>query len=99
MASNNQIIIPDLPRNPKVINQDGTFTSEWKVFFDQFLQALQLTLTPEGIRIVQQTTDNIDLLTTSSSLGKILYDTTTNTFVGNIETSPGTYEWKTFTTS
>ncbi len=89
-------IIPDLPRSPRVIDDNGELVSEWKLFFDQLLLALQNTLTREGFVFPQQTDSNIALLTGVQSLANILYDSTNNVFMGNVQTAPNTYTWKEF---
>jgi hypothetical protein len=90
-------IIPDLPRSPVVIDKNGNLAPDWKLFFEQLTQALQTNFKPEGILFPQQTAANIALLTGISSKGNILYDSTNNTFMGNVETAPNTFTWKTFT--
>lgn len=89
-------ITPDLPRSPQIIDERGFLKADWKLFFEQLIQALQNTFTPEGIAFPQQTAANIAQLTSVNSLGNILYDTTNNVFKGNILTAPNTYTWKTF---
>jgi hypothetical protein len=90
-------LTPDLPRDPQVVDEKGMLTPIWKTFFEQWIQAMQTNLGPEGFKMPQQSASNIALLTTVSSLGNILYNSTNNTFMGNLETAPGVYTWKTFT--
>ena len=90
-------IIPDLPRNPQVVNHEGLLNPEWKLFFDQLILGLQTNLKPEGFVIPQQTAANIALLTSNASLANIIYDSTNNLFKGNVQTAPNTFTWKTFT--
>jgi hypothetical protein len=93
-------IIPDLPRDPKVIDlKTGELTASWRLFFDQFILALQTNLKPEGTVMPQQSSSNISLLSSSVSLANIVYDNTVNVFKGNILTAPNIYTWKTFTMS
>ncbi len=98
-----QNIFPDLPKNQKVINSDGSMNEYWMLFFDQLVNALQTNFNPEGILVPAQTAENIALLVatpqaipdgtnTRVSNQNILYDSTNNEFKGNIN---GT--WKTFT--
>lgn len=89
-------IIPDLPRDSQIVDKNGQLTADYRLFFDQLILALQTNFTPEGILFPKQPTVNIDLLTGSQSLANILYDSTTNSFKGNILTAPNTYTWKTF---
>jgi hypothetical protein len=90
-------IIPDLPRSQNVVDREGNLAPDWKLFFEQLIQALQTNLKPEGILFPQQTAANIALLTGIGSLGNILYDSTNNVFKGNVLTAPNTFTWKTFT--
>jgi hypothetical protein len=92
-----QSIIPDLPRNNVVIDNEGRLQAEWKLFFEQLIQAMQTNFKPEGILFPMQDASNIALLTDINSLANILYNTTTNQFMGNVLTAPNTYTWKTFT--
>lgn len=81
-------IFPDLPRSSKVIEKspNGQFglTAEWALFFQQLVQALQTNLTPEGFVFPQQTTTNIAVLTATTSIANILYNSTIDAFQGNI---------------
>jgi len=88
-----QSIIPDLPRGSNLIDKDGRLTAEWALFLDKLISALQGTLNQEGLAVPPQTAANIALLTGTASLGNILYDSTNNSFRGNL--GPGV--WKTFT--
>lgn len=90
-------IIPDLPRSAEVVDDQRKLTSEWRLFFEQLILALQTNLKPEGILLPQQSAANIALLTGIGSKANILYDATNNVFKGNVETAPNTYTWKTFT--
>lgn len=89
-------IIPDLPRTPIALNKDGTFVPEWKLFFDQLIQALQTNFKAEGTVLPQQSASNIALLTGSASKANILYDSTNDVFKGNVQTAPNVFTWKTF---
>ncbi len=88
-----QSIIPDLPRGTNVVDKDGRLTAEWALFLDKLISALQNTINQEGLAIPPQTAANIALLTGAASLGSILYDSTDNSFRGNL----GAGVWKTFT--
>lgn len=90
-------IVPDIPRDPQVVDEKGQFNPAWKLFFEQFVQALQVNFSAQGTVFPQQTNANIALLTTATSKANILYNSDDNTFMGNVETSPGVFTWKTFT--
>jgi hypothetical protein len=93
-------IIPDLPRDPQVVDpKTGELTASYKLFLDQLILALQTNFKPEGILFPQQPDSNISLLTNINSLANIVYDSTNNVFKGNVLTAPNTYTWKTFTMS
>jgi hypothetical protein len=94
-----QGIIPDVPRDPQAVDKNGEFTASWSLFFDQLITSLQINLKPEGFAIPQQPTSNISLLVNQQSLANIIYDSTTNSFKGNVLTAPDTYTWKTFNLS
>lgn len=85
-----QGLIPDLPRDPHVVNQDGTINPVWNLFFDQLILTLQTILSPEGTILPQQSSTNIALLTAAQSLASILYNYTTNNFEGNINNPTAT---------
>lgn len=85
-------IFPDLPRDNKIANPDGTLTDSWKTFFDQLVLALQTNFKSEGIVIPPLTATQIASLTGTASNNNIVYDSTNNVFKGN---ENGT--WKTFT--
>jgi hypothetical protein len=76
-------IIPDLPRSNQVVDENGTLTIPWQLFFDQLIFALQTNLKPEGFVMPPVTAANIAMLgNTSASIGNILYDSTNNLFKG-----------------
>jgi hypothetical protein len=91
-APKQQAIFPDCPATNQIIDDRGNIVTEWQLFFQQLVLALQTNFGPEGIVIPQQTAANIALLTATQSIANILYDDTNNEFKGNIA---GT--WKTFT--
>lgn len=94
-----QAIFPDLPRDRQLVDNKGEITPQWELYFSQLTTALQTNFKPEGIVFPQQTSSNIGLLIGQSSVANIIYDSTNNVFKGNLQTSPGTYVWKTFTMS
>lgn len=97
MLSRQKSIIPDLPRENKISDSEGTLTSAYMLFFDQFISSLQQNLTPEGNVIPQQSATNIANLTSDSSNYKIIYDNTNNDFSGNI-INPAGQQWCAFAT-
>ena len=81
-----QGLIPDLPRDPRIIDKElGTVNPVWSLFFDQLILTLQTVLTPEGTLMPQQPSSNIALLTAIQSLANIVYNSTTNNFEGNLQ--------------
>ncbi len=98
-----QAIIPDLPRQYPMVDKNGMVNDYWALFFDNLTSVLQNNYSPEGIQVPSQTAANIANLNatgsnpptgvnTRLSNANILYDSTNDTFKGNIN---GT--WKTFT--
>src|SRR5271170_1129097 len=98
-----QAIFPDLPRDHPVVNKDGMMSDYWSLFFDNLITTLQNNHSNEGIMVPSQSAANIaDLTATEPSVpdganirlsnANILYDSTNNTFKGNINGV-----WKTFT--
>jgi hypothetical protein len=87
-----QSIFPDLPRNAKLVDEQGNITSDWSLFFSQLSQALQINFKNEGIVVPPLSAANIALLIGLTSNNNIIYDSTNSQFKGNIN---GT--WKTFT--
>jgi hypothetical protein len=80
-----QGLIPDLPRDPQIIDRElGTINPVWSLFFDQLILVLQTILSPEGTVMPQQSSTNVALLTAAQSIANILYNNTTNNFEGNI---------------
>lgn len=88
-----QNTFPDLPRNEPLLNQDGTMNHYWMLFFDNLTMALQRTFSPEGFVMPEQTTSDITTYLSDDPvfIANVLYDSTTNTFKGNIfNTADGT---------
>lgn len=71
--------IPNFIDN-KVVDEEGYLTDTWKNIFVQLLDNLQNTVSDEGITIPKQTTTDITTLSTEKSVGRIIYDSTTNEF-------------------
>jgi len=80
----------------QVVGQDGRLTDTWKNIFTQLLDNLQATVSDEGINIPQQTTTDIATLATSKSVGKIIYDKTTNQYKACIPNG-SVGQWKVIT--
>lgn len=88
-----QAIFPDLPRDDQVVDlKTGTLTSDWHLFFQQLVMALQTNFKPEGIVVPPKSDTDIVQLTGTTSNNNIIYDSTNDLFKGNVA---GT--WKTFT--
>lgn len=68
-------MIPALPVDETMIDEDGKMTDTYRQFFSDLIQALQTILSDEGIQMAPQTTFNIAQLTDDEHLGRILYDT------------------------
>jgi hypothetical protein len=64
----------------KIVETHGGLTDTWKQIFIQLLQNMQNTLSDEGFALPQETTTNITKLETTQSVGRIIYDKTTNQF-------------------
>lgn len=94
-SSNSNIqsaVFPNLPRDPKVIDENGEFTALWALYFQQMNQALQRNFTPTGFVMPQQSTAYFANPVTAAYNGYILYDSGSNLFKGNENGI-----WKTFT--
>jgi hypothetical protein len=89
-------LFPDIPRDSKLVDENGEITPLWKKYFEDNTQALQSNYSPEGLAAPQQSASNIALLTGTQSTGRILYDSTNNLFKGNVIVG-GVNVWKTFT--
>ncbi len=83
------ILIPNKPLSSKIASDDGKIHPEWAQFFDGLLSTLQSNLSPEGVSIPKQTTDNITTLGTVNNAGTLLYDIETHELKININ---GTYK-------
>lgn len=78
-------IFPDIPREIPLVDESKMLTDPWKFFFDQLSAALQINLKPEGFVIPQQSTTNMNLLTAEQSFRNIIYNSTVNSFYGNLQ--------------
>ena len=89
-------IIPDLPRAP-LVDKEGYITDQWRLFFDQFVTALQYYIKPESLALPQQTAANIALFKAQQFISNIVYDTTNGAFDGNIaNTTTNAQTWVQF---
>lgn len=78
-----QAIFPDLPREKKLVDEEGNITESWDLYFQQLAMALQTNLKPEGFVIPPKSSSDIAQLgDISASIGNIIYDSTTNEFKG-----------------
>lgn len=76
--------IPDFTHT-KIANEDGTPTDEHRRFMEQLTQTLRATLSQEGTRLPQQTTDIIvNKLSKPVSTGRMLYNKDTHQVMVNI---------------
>jgi len=80
IAGNQKIQIPNLFTG-KVVDKDGFLTPEALAFFNQLLVSLQYILSPEGVRVPQQPSANLGLLTVP---GALVYTNDTNTLQVNL---------------
>jgi len=62
------------------VDKNGLLTDAWKNILQQLFQELQNNVSNEGIMIPQQSAANIIILTTTESIGSIIYDSTNNVF-------------------
>jgi hypothetical protein len=76
----------------KFLMSDGNIHPTWKGFLSVLVTQLQQNLSNEGFTVPSQTNDNVTKLNNAKSLARILYNSTNNTFIGNVN---GTF--KTFT--
>jgi hypothetical protein len=101
-TNNPQAIIPDIPRDTKVIDKNtGEMSSSWYLFFQQLILALQSSLSNEGFVIPRLSAANIALLgNNTQSVGSIMYDSTNDEFKGIVLVDigpPVVTQTKTFT--
>lgn len=68
------MIIPNLPSSQKITDKDGNLSAEWFQFFSSLVNALQQTISDEGILIPTQTAANITRLDTTKSARRLLFD-------------------------
>jgi hypothetical protein len=91
-------IIPNF-EDMQVVDKDGNFTPTWKNIMSSLVTFLQKNHSQEGLVSPQQTTSNINTLSTVRSVGSMIYNTDTNQYEICSLTSPTTAEFRTITTS
>lgn len=84
-AKNPTTVFPDLPRESPLVDAHGMITDDWKFIFDQLFAALHVNFKPEGFVMPQQSSTNISKLTQPQSFANILYNTTVDSFYGNLK--------------
>jgi hypothetical protein len=73
------MITPNIPhQSTPVLNPDGTMHDSWHRFLSQMTSALQDSNSEEGLVAGAQTLENISLLNTPASAGRMIYDKTNN---------------------
>lgn len=87
------MIIPNFQSTP-FVDKSGNLTAAWQLIMQQLIQQLQKNLSNEGYTLPQQDAAHIATLNTAASTGNLIYNSTTNTAMVNLN---GTY--KTITTS
>jgi hypothetical protein len=70
------MITPNVPTGP-IVTKDENPTTEWKMFFSQLVQGMQIALSNEGFQLPSQVTEDIAKLTSSPN-GTLIYDSKTN---------------------
>jgi hypothetical protein len=94
-------LIPSLPLDRKIVDEDGRLTDGWHQFLDQLISSMKLGFSNEGYQMPRLDAANIAFLTDEQSLARFLMDNTdpNNTAMKvNLNVS-GVPTWKTITTS
>lgn len=81
--------IISVPNTP-LTNKNGEVNSDWRVFFNQLVQQLQLYLSDERYISPQPPPDRISALNRENNKGGILYNKDTNTGMINLKSTSGT---------
>lgn len=89
--------IPNIIDRP-ISDKEGNLTSEWKQLLTELITQLQLNVSDEGFIIPRQSSANITSISTSKSVGAIVYDSDTNQFKACVS-SGGTGVFKTINLS
>lgn len=77
------MLIPNF-LDSKVIEEDGTLTNTWKQILSSLFAQLQRSISEEGVQIPSQSTENINKISGTDTIGRLLYDSTTNELKINI---------------
>lgn len=76
--------IPNFPTpSQPIVQEDGTMHPGWYSAFQQLFIELQKNTSNEGIKMPQQTADNIAQLNTAQSTSAIVYNSDDNEFYAN----------------
>ena len=79
--------VPQLPSpGTPVINKDGSMTQYWHEFHKNFTQYVQTNLNQEGYQLPLVTNADLSVLTSQRNLGKIVFNTDTNTMYIGVNT-------------
>lgn len=76
--------IPNLQSQPMIDPKTGNTVTMWLGWFSQLTTVLQNILSDEGLLVPQQPTTNITILDNTKSIGRLVYDSTTNQLKINI---------------
>lgn len=75
--------IPILPHE-KPIDDNGQWTAAWNLWFQQLISVLQQQLSNEGFQLPLKPTNMITQLNKPMNTGKLIYDSETQEFKGNV---------------
>jgi hypothetical protein len=75
--------VPNFINDP-ITNEKGELTDPWRILLSTLITQMQTHLSDEGIRMPQQSTDNINILETLENKGKVVYDGDTDELKVNI---------------
>jgi len=90
--------IPNFEDN-RFVDKDGHLTDSWRLIMQQLFQQLQQHVSQEGFILPQQNSDTIGKLTTTKSIGAMIYNSDMNMYQVCESTGPTTSEFKTVVTS
>ncbi len=80
-------IFPDMPGEDNIADSEGILHADWDFFFQHLIMALQTNLKPEGFVIPPKPQSDVNQLLSTQSNNNVLYNNTTNQFIGNIPVS------------
>lgn len=75
--------LPNLTFGP-ICDNNFNVSTEWAQYFSQTTQQIQENFSDNGVVLPKQTSANISLLSGSSNIGLMVYDSDTNEFKINI---------------